>query len=962
MNRGNALPLVGGMLLAGLIMFLLAHSQVDEKEHVQTVRGVSQLQHLDATLGQALLRLEAGRPIPGSLNAISAVTVQQDLDRLRSTLLRSVDPLYRRELSRLLDTLSDAYRRKLLLLDSYRDQLLRLHAMYAEFQELARSLPGKLAGAVTAPPQDLLDALEAAGSVGTETAFLVRDRAGSAPLLQSALRELARSYYRLSPDLQDEVLLLIGFSALTQSAAMDSEQTLRDLLAIPSGELLWTLNQRYQAMFQVAHRDAHYYRVCLVVALLTMLAYLALIFHRLQRTGQELRKLVSDLEFQKFALDEHAIVSITDVTGKIIYANDRFCTVSQYSRDELIGAKHSIVRSDTHDREFFRTMWRTIANGRVWHGIVCNRAKDGSLYWVESTLVPRLGDQGKPVAYIGIRTDITQQVKAENEVEILARLPEESPEPVLRVTPGGKLCYANRPAQRLLKEWKWSIGDKAPDEWLAALSRSFELNRPEDFEISVAARNFVINIVPIKDAGYLNLYGRDVTEKHEAQAQLSYQAEYDQLTGLKNRYSFERALTRAMELAHTKDQEAVLVYIDLDQFKVVNDTCGHVAGDELLRRLSLQLTQESRDSDLIARLGGDEFGLILNHCPLDRGISVAEALLARIRSFRFVWENSVYDIGASIGVVSVSKDRRSMAEILGAADMACYAAKESGRNRVFVYQDEMEETKRRKEEMQWAARIPQALSEDRFVLMAQAISPLQQQEELGHYEVLVRMVDTDGSFIPPGAFIPAAERYGLMSAIDHWVVRNLVQFIDRARQQGHDTSNWRFAVNLSGASLARLEMVDFISEQIETHSIEPGMLGFEVTETAAITNLDAAVQFIRRLRALGCRFALDDFGSGLSSFAYLKNLPVDYLKIDGTFVRDMLTDPIDAAMVQAINQIGQVMQIKTIAEFAENKPIIEKLTGIGVDYAQGYGIDRPRPLEEIFRLWSDEESTDRRKA
>ncbi len=435
----------------------------------------------------------------------------------------------------------------------------------------------------------------------------------------------------------------------------------------------------------------------------------------------------------------------------------------------------------------------------------------------------------------------------------------------------------------------------------------------------------------------------DVSQSRAMAQQLTWQATHDTLTNLINRREFENRLTQALIEAKTDQHQHVLLYLDLDQFKIVNDTSGHVAGDELLRQLAVLLQTKLREGDVLARLGGDELGILLAYCPEDQARRVADNLRLTVKEFRFNWEGKSFDIGVSIGMVVIDAECLSVSELLSAADMSCYAAKDSGRNRIHVYRREDVELAQRHGEMQWVNRLTRAIEDDRLVLYRQRILSIADPnggEE--HYEILMRLRGESGDIIPPGAFIPAAERYGLMPAVDRWVIRTLfaamAQQVERA---GHECNICSYAVNLSGNSLSDERLQDYVREQLLHYNIMPRRIWFEITETAVIANLPRATRFIQAMKALGCRFSLDDFGSGVSSFAYLKNLPVDNLKIDGGFVKDIVDDPIDYAMVQSINQIGHVMGLRTTAEFVENDAILSRLREIGVDYAQGFGIHQP---------------------
>ncbi len=445
----------------------------------------------------------------------------------------------------------------------------------------------------------------------------------------------------------------------------------------------------------------------------------------------------------------------------------------------------------------------------------------------------------------------------------------------------------------------------------------------------------------------LLLVCEDVTEAKLLTEKIAYQASHDALTGLVNRREFDVYVQRVVESAQHNQTEHALCYLDLDQFKVVNDTCGHLAGDELLRQLGDILNQNIRKHDLLARLGGDEFGVLMYECTLVQALNVSEKLRNVVRDFQFCWEDRCFSVGVSIGVAMISNTSGNAVDILKEADAACYAAKEKGRNRVHVFSPDDEELAYRQGEMQWVERIQRGLDENRFCLFGQLIVPVDGNVDEGiHFETLVRYKNEQGVVIPPGAFLPAAERYNMASALDRWVIENL--FIWLAGKPEFLTKLSVCSINLSGLTMSDESMLTFIDQQFEQWQIPTRKICFEITETAAISNLTYARLFIDSLRKKGCLFSLDDFGSGLSSFAYLKNLPVDYLKIDGLFVKDILHDKVDLAMVESINSVGHVMGKKTIAEFVENKEILAQLDILQVDYAQGYGIAKPVPLDELL--------------
>jgi diguanylate cyclase (GGDEF)-like protein/PAS domain S-box-containing protein len=437
---------------------------------------------------------------------------------------------------------------------------------------------------------------------------------------------------------------------------------------------------------------------------------------------------------------------------------------------------------------------------------------------------------------------------------------------------------------------------------------------------------------------------RDVTDSHAMEQRLSFLATHDPLTRLLNRYAFEQRLKKALEDAHVNDTNHVLCYMDLDQFKVVNDTCGHVAGDAMLQMIAKLLQNNLRHSDTLARLGGDEFGLLLEECSLKEAEALTTKICEAVKEFRFSWDDKTFSTGVSVGIAAITSDTTNVDLVMSAADSACYIAKDMGRNRVHIHLADDEEVAKRQGEMRWVTEIQSAMEDGRLSLYRQSIMPLSKKEqEKDHFEILLRMKDKEGRDVPPGAFIPAAERFAMMPMLDRWVIQSTLAWLANADNRGRRLGIC--SINISGHSLADDGLKDFILDQLRRHNIPAEKICFEITETAAVSRLDQAIHFIGEMRELGCRFALDDFGTGMSSFAYLKNLPVDFLKIDGSFVRDILDDPVDCGMVESINQIGHLMGLKTIAEYVESYDVRERLADIGVDYVQGFGVSAPEPLD-----------------
>jgi diguanylate cyclase (GGDEF)-like protein/PAS domain S-box-containing protein len=604
------------------------------------------------------------------------------------------------------------------------------------------------------------------------------------------------------------------------------------------------------------------------------------------------------------------------------------------------------------------------------------RHKNGQRVWVSVNAQFIHDDKGRVVGLEGTIRDIDELKQAQqalhHEKERALVTLQSIGDGVVTTDEFGKVDYLNPTAERLLRVTAAkAVGqhhrdvlrlvDEATGESLGDLVRicltldAGTVHADEGLLIQSDGSRYHLKVTaaPMRDhfghvvGAVLALH--DITEVMGMARQLSYQATHDMLTGLYNRRVFEKRTEEKIREAQAGGGSSVLFYMDLDQFKVVNDTCGHKAGDELLEQIAQLMQQRVRETDVLARLGGDEFGVLLEHCPLDKACLIAEGIRASVRDYRFAWDDKSFDIGVSIGVVPIASDSGNLADVLAAADAACYVAKDHGRNRIHVYQPDDLAVAQRHGEMEWVHRLSSAFDNERFVLYAQPVAHIAGDRVVSHYEVLLRMVDEGGRVVPPGAFIPAAERYNLMPTIDRWVIR---ETFAQLRQAQGDLAfpPVECAINLSGQSLCDEHFLEYVIDLFERTGIPCESICFEVTETSAIANLTRATRFMTVLRGMGCSFALDDFGSGLSSFGYLKTLPVDYLKIDGGFVRDMVVDKVDRAMVESINQVGHVLGLKTIAEFAESEAVLMALEKAGVDYAQGSGIANPSPFSEILAL------------
>jgi diguanylate cyclase (GGDEF)-like protein/PAS domain S-box-containing protein len=671
-------------------------------------------------------------------------------------------------------------------------------------------------------------------------------------------------------------------------------------------------------------------------------------------------------------------VYITSREGDIIAVNPALVEMLGYaSAEEMTKAgRTTMLYVNPIDRE--RVFARLEAQGYLRNFEYRLRRKDGREIVVLENSRAIYDDEGNVVAHEGTITDITERKIAETRVfeeKERAQVTLQSiGDGVITTDAEGCVDYINPVAQELAGLEIRNARGKPIDKIMTIINEHTRasVENPvlrclkEGRVIALAENSVLINhqgveiaiqdsAAPIRDRignviGAVMVF-HDVSKEARLFRQLSYQASHDALTGLINRREFENRLVAALDNACGRNGHAhALLYFDLDQFKVVNDTFGHTAGDELLRQVSELVQLNIRSTDVLARLGGDEFGILLERCTEERAIEVAEAIRNAVEAFRFTWQDACTSIRCSIGVVMVNKDSASVASVLSSADVACYSAKDMGRNQVHLYQDS--DASVRHEEMKWVSRITSAVEENRFELFYQPIIGIGSKAvgARGHYELLLRMRGEHGEIVGPDQFIPAAERYNLMSMLDRWVIREaLSQLADRS----HDSEQARFtlAINLSGTSLSEDRFLEFVIDELKRQRLPQGAICFEITETAAISNLPRVIHFMQTLRKLGCKFSLDDFGSGLSSFTYLKNLPVDYLKIDGQFIRNVAEDAVDESMVRAINQVGRAMGIATIAERVESKKVLDKLGDLGIEFAQGFFIARPISVQS-FEPWA----------
>ncbi len=657
-----------------------------------------------------------------------------------------------------------------------------------------------------------------------------------------------------------------------------------------------------------------------------------------------------------------------DAASNRTWFSPRWKAMLGYEQDDVIASPDwpRLVHPDDMPRVAAMMRDHLAGKTKMFESMHRMRHTDGEWRWVIGRAQARMDEQGRLRRLIGIEFDITDRKVYEealfHEKERAQITLQSIGDGVISTDAHGRVEYLNPVAEELTG---WRLEDGLGRN-IEEIFKSFheETCEPLENPVTVSMRR----MRPIKSLRPLLLIRRDgnelyvestsspirdgkgvvtggvlifhdVSESRELNRRLSYHASHDVLTGLVNRREFEIRLERALKSAKARETSYALCYIDIDQFKIVNDTCGHAAGDALLGQVGALLKSKVRWRDTLARLGGDEFGVLLESCSLEEALRTAETLRESIRNFRFAFEDRTFRLGSSIGVVPITAENEDVATVLSAADSACGAAKEAGRNRVHSFEENDLDLMRRRREMQWAARINNALEDSRFDLYRMAILPLQKDEPGEHYELLLRMRDESGKMVAPDQFIAAAERYGITPSIDRWVIENafrwLVSEADERERLG------MCSINLSGQSLGDDKFLPFVIEQFHRSGIDGRKICFEITETAAVANFSQANRFIQAVKELGCRFALDDFGTGLSSFGYLKHFPVDFLKIDGSFVKGLLHDPIDREMVRSINEIGHLTGKLTIAEWAENAEIIEVLRSLGVDYAQGYGVSQP---------------------
>ncbi|MGH1460896.1 MAG: sensor domain-containing protein [Neptuniibacter sp.] len=675
-----------------------------------------------------------------------------------------------------------------------------------------------------------------------------------------------------------------------------------------------------------------------------------LLLKQQKQQKQLIQKVIdSEPECVKSISEDGTLLNMNPAGLKIIEA-DVFKDVKNASVYDLIAEE---------DREAYIQF-----NAKVFSGATASMEYDivglkGTRKRVDSHAVPFYDENGNITAHLAITRDITEFKKNQRELNKFSQAVEQCASMVMITDANGIITYVNprfcsvtgfteqeslgqtpkilrsgqHPTEFYQEMWEQI---SAGAEWKGILQ-----NRRKNGELYWAS----VVISPVhNEEGHLDHFlctQEDITDSHLLNQKLEYQARHCMLTGLVNRHEFEQQLELLLEQTRQDKSHHAIVFTDIDQFKLINDTCGHAAGDQLLRQISTLLESHVRQNDLVARLGGDEFAILMRYCEADKAEQVIEHIRQIVEEFTFFWENKSFKVTISLGWLALDEFSPESTTILSQADASCYIAKEQGRNRIHFHQDS-ETDRSRQGEYQWINRIHEGLENNNFQLYVQEIKSLQDDQQ-SHYEVLIRYKDEDNQLIPPGAFLPPAERYGISPKIDRWVVCQVCHLL--TAELADDIS---LSVNLSGLSINDPEFLKYVQHCLDEFKVPADRLCFEITETATISNLTEAVEFINQMKQMGCQFALDDFGSGLSSFGYLRTLPVDYVKIDGIFVKNICENKIDLAMVRSINEIGQLMGKKTVAEFVETKECMDLLKEIGIDYAQGFGISKPKPVEDLI--------------
>lgn len=676
----------------------------------------------------------------------------------------------------------------------------------------------------------------------------------------------------------------------------------------------------------------------------------------------------SEDRYRQLVESSQGMICTHDLDGFVLSINPAAAKSVGYRPGDIIGRRLDEFL-DPKAKPLFPDYLKRMREHAADEGTMLIQTRDGEhrMWAYHNTLV--LTAQGQPYV-LGHAQDITDRMRAENALKQSEQrfrdFAEVAADFFWELDAESRFIYLSercqdvmgiKPDEMLQRTWEQLLDEGLQDKrkWLIHLKELTKRIAFEDFEVTWIrpdgdARVLRISGRPVIDqrgafAGYRGVT-RDVTDAYLMTQKIAYQATHDGLTGLVNRREFERRLGMAVNSAKRVGAHHALCYMDLDQFKLVNDTAGHIAGDELLELLADVLRQRARAADTIARLGGDEFGFLLENCPLDKALEIAQSTVESVGNFVFSWEGQSFEIGVSIGLVPITEDTTDSVQALTQGDVACYTAKDLGRNQVHVYSGKGSEPSRRHLELYRATEIREALTAQRFELYAQPIYQLEKSsKKLRYYEIFVRLIDREGNTLPPSKFIPPAERYGMMPALDRWVIKNTLDYFGGSQRLPDGVG---VSINLSPYSLSDIGFVDDLLAEVDRAELEADRICFEINEAAVMRNLSTAIDFIKKLKATGCKFALDDFGSGLSSVAYLRSLAIDYLKIDGTFIREMDSTALDHSVVSMINNLGHMVGTQTIAEAVEHESDIDRLRELGVDYAQGYVLGKPIRIDEMM--------------
>jgi len=681
--------------------------------------------------------------------------------------------------------------------------------------------------------------------------------------------------------------------------------------------------------------------------------------------NQQLSKSRAEFEAMFNSISDGVIYA--DTQRKIVMVNPAMTGLFGYSFPELHGRTTGLLYANPDDYEDQgRQRYSAEAEANLPLYEMQYRRKDGSVFVGETYGTKVIDDEGNVIGLLGIIRDITEQKNAADRETSLGKILDSSLNEIyifdtdtLRfiLVNQGALANLGYTIEEMKQLTPLDLKPEFTDTMFSELLLPLRNGKQEIIQFSTIHERKDGSTYPVEVHLQLSTFESrpafsaiilDITARKQDEETIRFMAHHDPLTGLTNRYEFEHRAEQLLEHTKNSDTTHALLYIDLDQFKIINDTCGHMAGDAMLKKIAAVLSENTDKNDIFARLGGDEFGVLIEHTNLAEANVIAEEFLDVIKSFRFVWDDKIFSVGASIGMVLISASSASVSELLSAADVACYAAKDMGRNRIHIYSEEDAELVKRHGQMQWVSRITGALEEDRFTMYAQCIVPANGTGSTHKsYELLVRMVDENDQLVQPGAFLPAAERFDLMPALDRWVVGRAFEYLRGLSEKHTDGAASTLFVNLSGVTLGDREFVDYVLDFLKSTDSSRSRICFEITETAAITNLNQAIAFINAVKQEGCQIALDDFGSGMSSFSYLRTLPIDYVKFDGSIIRGILDDPMNAAIVASVNQIAHSAGLQTIAEWVETAAIQGKLLEMGIDYVQGYAIQGPRPLADF---------------